>query len=66
VLKRIFGTKREDVTGKCKKLHNEEVNDLYCSSNIVRVIKLRRMRCAGHVARMRGEERCIQGFGGET
>jgi hypothetical protein len=47
-----------------RKLHNEELNDLYSSHNIVRVIKSRRMRWAGHVARM-GERR-IQGFGGET
>ena len=53
VLKRIFGHKREEVTGEWRKLHNEELNDLYCSPNIVRVIKSRRMRWAGHVARMR-------------
>ena len=47
------------------KLHNVELKDLYCSPNIVRVIKSRRVVCAGHVARM-GERRCIQGFGGET
>jgi hypothetical protein len=54
------------VTGEWRKLHNEELNDLYSSHNIVRVIKSRRMSWAGHVARMGGEERCIQGFGGET
>ena len=48
-----------------RKLHNEELNDLYSSPNIVRVIKSRRMRWAGHVACI-GEERPIQGFGGET
>jgi hypothetical protein len=53
VLRRIFGPKRDDVTGKWRKLHNEELNDLYCSPYIVRVIKLRRMRWAEHVARMR-------------
>jgi hypothetical protein len=53
VLRRIFGPKREEVTGEWRKLHNEELNDLYCSSNIVWVIKSRRMRWAGHVARMR-------------
>ena len=52
VLRRIFGPKRDGVTGKWRKLHNEELNDLYCSPNIVRVIKSRRMRGAGHVARM--------------
>ena len=55
VLTRIFGPKRDGVTGEWRKLHNEELNDLYCSSNIVRVIKSRRMRRAGHVARMEGE-----------
>jgi len=55
VLRRIFGPKRDKVTGECRKLHNEELNDLYSSPNIFRVIKSRRMRWAGHVARM--EER---------
>jgi hypothetical protein len=48
----IFGPKREEVIGVRRKLHNEDLNDLYASSNIVRVIKSRRMRWAGHVARM--------------
>ena len=52
VLRRIFGPKRDGVTGEWGKLHNEELNDLYSSPNIVRVIKSRRMRWAGHVARM--------------
>ena len=56
VLRRIFGPRRDEVTGEWRRLHNEELNDLYCSPNIVRVIKSRRMRWAGHVARM-GEER---------
>ena len=47
-------------------LHNEKPYNLYCSPNIVWVIKSRKMRWVEHVARMRGEERCIQGFGGET
>jgi hypothetical protein len=50
--RRIFGVKRDKVTEECGKLHIEELNDLYCSSNIFRVIKSRRMRRAGHVARM--------------
>ena len=50
LLTRIFGPKRGDVRGECRKIHNEELNDLYCSPNIVRVIKLRRMRWAGRVA----------------
>ena len=52
VLRRIFGSKRDEVTGEWRKLYKEEVNDLYLSPNIVRVIKSRRMRWAGHVARM--------------
>ena len=50
VLRRIFGPKRDEVTGEWRKLHNEELNDLYCSPNIFRVIKSRRMRWPGHVA----------------
>jgi len=56
VLRKIFGPKRDEVTRDRRKLHNEELNDLYSSSNIVRVIKSRRMRWAGHVVRM-GERR---------
>jgi hypothetical protein len=55
VLSRIFGSKRDEVTRECRKLHNEELNDLY-SPNIVRVIKSRRIRWVGHVARMGREE----------
>ena len=58
VLRRIFGPKRDKVTGEWRKLHNEELNDMYSSPNIVRVIKSRRMRWAGHVARM-GERRGV-------
>ena len=65
MLRRIFGPKRDEVTGKWRKLHSEELNDLYCSPNIIRVIKLRRMRWAGHVARVgdkRGEViQCFRG-----
>ena len=49
---RIFGPKRDEVTGKLRKVHNEELNDVYSSPNIIRVIKLRRMRWAGQVAQM--------------
>ena len=67
VLRRIFEPKRDKVAGEWRKLHNEELNDLYCSSNIFRMFKSRRMKWAGHVARMgRVEERCIQDFDGET
>ena len=57
VLKRIFGPKRDEVTGEWRKIHNE-LSDLYCSPSILRVIKSRRMRWAGHVARM-GEGRGV-------
>ena len=52
MLRRIFGSKRAKVTGEWRKLHNEELNDLYSSPNIVWVIKSRRMRWVGNVARM--------------
>jgi len=58
VLRRIFGPRSDEVTGECRRLHKEEVNDLYSSPNIVRVIKSRRIKWAGHVARM-GEERGV-------
>jgi hypothetical protein len=61
VLKRIFGPKRDEVTGEWRKLHNEELNGLYTLPNIVRVIKSRRMRWVGHVARM-GEGRVVYRF----
>ena len=58
VLKRIFGPKKDEVTGELRKLHNGEFNDLYSSPSILRVIKSRRMRWAGHVACM-GEGRSV-------
>jgi hypothetical protein len=56
VLRRIFGPKRDEVTGEWRKLHNRELHDLYSSPSIIRIIKSRRVRWAGHVARM-GEKR---------
>jgi len=58
VLRRIFGPRRDGVTGEWRRLYNEELNDLYSSPNIVRVIKSRRMKWAGHVTRM-GEVRGV-------
>jgi len=58
VLRGIFGSRRDEVTGEWGKLHNKELNHLYSSPNIVRVIKSRRMKWAGHVARM-GEGRGV-------
>jgi hypothetical protein len=56
VLRRIFGSKSDEVTGEWRRLHNEELNDLYSSPNMIRVIKSRRISWAGNVARV-GEER---------
>ena len=68
-LREVFGPKRDEVTKEWRRLHNEELNDLYCSRNIIRVIKSRRMREAGHVARLeerRGVYRVLVGkFGGK-
>jgi hypothetical protein len=58
VLRKVFGPKRDEVTGEWRKLHNKEVNDLYSLPNIMRVVKSRHMRWAGHVARM-GEDRGV-------
>jgi stalled ribosome rescue protein Dom34 len=58
VLRRVFGSKRDEVTGEWRKLHVEELNDLYSLPNIVRVVKSRRMRRAGHVVHM-GEDRGV-------
>ena len=60
VLRKVFGPKRDEVSGEWRKLHNEELNDLYSLPNIVRVVKSRRMRWAGHAARM-GEDRVCKG-----
>jgi hypothetical protein len=58
VLRRIFGPKRDGMTGGCRKLYNEELHNLYSSPSIIRIIKSRRMRWVGHVARM-GEKRNV-------
>jgi hypothetical protein len=58
VLSRIFGPKRDEVAGEWRKLHNEELNNVYASPNIVRVIKSRRMRWVGHEERAGGAEMC--------
>ena len=65
VLRRIFGTRRDEVTGEWRRLHKEELNDLYCSLNIVWVIKSRRKKWAGHVARMGEERGCIGSWWGD-
>jgi hypothetical protein len=57
-LSKIFGTKRDEVTGEQRKLHNDELNDLYCSPNIMRVIKSKRTKWAGKLTRML-ESRCV-------
>jgi hypothetical protein len=61
VLRRVFGPKRAEVTGEWGRLHNKELYALYSSTNVIRVIKSRRMRWAGHVARM-GREEVLEGF----
>ena len=63
VLRRVFGPKRDEVTGEWRILHNEKLGDLYSLTNIVRVVKSRRMRDGARNA-YGGEERCIQGCGG--
>ena len=64
VLRIIFGPRSEEVTGEWRRLHNEELNDFYFSPNILRVIKSRRMRWAGHLARMGEERGCISSWWG--
>jgi hypothetical protein len=59
VLGRIFEPMRDEVTGGCRKLHNEELRHLYPLPSIIRIIKTRRVRLAGHLARMGGKEKCV-------
>jgi len=65
VLRRLFGPKREEVTREWRKLYNEELNDLYLSPNIVRIIKSRRMRWTGHVAHMGDSRGLYRVLGGK-
>ena len=66
MLRRVFESKTDKVTGEWRKLHNEKLRDLYSLTNIVWVVKLRRMRWVGHVVPYGGGERCAQGSSGET
>jgi hypothetical protein len=66
VLRRILGPKRDGVTGEWRKLHNGELHNLYSSLDIIRQIKSRRMRSAGHAACMGEGRKSVQGFGGKA
>jgi hypothetical protein len=66
VLRRISGPKRDEVTGEWRKLHNEELHNLYSSPDIIRQIKSRRLRWAGYVARVREERKVYNVFGGKA
>jgi len=66
VLRRISGPRRSEVTGEWRKLHNEELNDLYSSLNSVRGNKIEKNKMGGACSASGGEKRLIQGFGGET
>jgi hypothetical protein len=65
-LRRISGPKREEVAGGWKRLHNEELHNLYISPNITRVMKSRKIKWVGHIARMGELKKCIQYFGWKT
>ena len=66
MLRRILGSNRDEVTGKLRKLHNEELSDIYSSPNIIRVIKSGKNEMGGTRSVYEGEKRWIHGFGGET
>jgi hypothetical protein len=66
ILRRIFGPKRDEVTGEWRKLHNEDLHNLYSSPDIIRQVKSRRMRWAGRVARMGEERKVYKVFGGKA
>jgi hypothetical protein len=66
VLRRIFGPKRDEVTGEWRKLHNEKLYDLFSSTSIIKVVKSRRMRWLGHVARMRKKRNAYRLLVGKT
>ena len=66
VLRRIFGPKRDEVTGEWRKLHSEELNDLYWSPNVIRIVKSKIMRWAGHVVSLEDRRGVYRDFGGET
>ena len=66
VLRRVFGPKRDEVTGECRNLHNEELSDLYSLPNIVRVCKIEKNEVGGACSMYEGGERGAQGSGGET
>jgi hypothetical protein len=66
VLRRIFGPKRDDVTGEWRKVYNEELHDLYSLPNIIRIMKSRRIRWVGHVSRMGEKRNTYRFFGGKA
>ena len=66
VLRRVFGPKTDEVTRKWRKLHNEELSDLYSLPNIVWVVKIKKNELGGACGAYRGGERCVQGSGGES
>ena len=66
VLRKIFGPKMEEVTGDRRKVHKVEFNDVYTSSNIIRVVRSRTIRGGRSMWRVQGEERCLHGFAGEA